>query len=201
MDQVLKSFGHTENEFRPLQPRIDATSQQIDRGGYELVRQWMISNQRIGLRSLFTKPLFATSPVYDVLLVQIDGDVADLSSDFLSSAFQGQFNSVIERVAALKSWIFSILQAEPAFAGNIIAAIPTLQMEAWILAAIHPTASDLEIRTRKRTAKRLLKKMYTGSPIEQTTQAGIDARQNIARMTAKSVSFDVFAQDLGRRFC
>lgn len=200
VDEILQRQGHTINTIQALQPRVDATSMQMDGGGYEAVHQWLLGNKQIGLRKYFTPSLFATSPVYDSIIVHLDGDVADISSDFIASPYNAIFADVADRVSALKSWIFSLVQAEPAWAQNVVAAVPTLQMEAWILAALHPTQADIEAKNRKRATKRFLKKEYGGSAVEQVRAAGIAARQNVLKMAARAKSFDILASDLRSRF-
>ena len=200
MDELLKSKGYQQNTFEALQPKVDATSMQVDGGGYEAVRQWLLTNKRVGLRKYFTPSLFATSQVYDAIVIQIDGDVADLSTDFKISPYSASFTSVHHRVASLKSWVFSLAEAEPALAGNLIAAIPTLQMEAWILAALQPAAINVEARSRKRGAKRFLRRRFSGSAVDQVKLAGVAARSQLANMAAKASSFSLFQTDLAARF-
>lgn len=202
LDEILSGQGLSNNSFAALQPKVDATSMQIDGGGggYEAVYQWLISNRQVGLRKYFQPTLFETSELYDIIVVQMDGDVADISHDFIHSGFNYNFLSVSDRVTALKSWISSTAQAEPAYANSIISAIPTLQMEGWIVAGLQPNAQHIEERSRKRAAKRFLRKKFKGNAVEQVKQAGYASRSQINTMRLRSMSFNIFAQDLHLRF-
>lgn len=200
VDQLLIDRGFTNNTFSALQPRLDATSMQIDGGGYEAVYQWLLSNRQAGLRKFLSGSLFASSTVYDAIVVHLDGDVADLSSSFKLSAFWQSSLTVPERISSVRSWALSAAAAEPAYATSIIAAIPTLQMEAWIIAALRPGTSQIESRSRKRATKRFLRNRYSGNNINQVRLAGVDARQHLQQMRNGAVSFVTFCADLERRF-
>jgi hypothetical protein len=201
IDQVLLDNGHSGNTFRALQPQVDATSAQLGQGGYEAVHQWLLTNKQGGLRTYFESALFATSPRFDAIVVQMDGDVANLSVDFAASPFAGSFATVQDRVSAVRSWILGTVQAEPAYALSVISAVPTLQTEAWIVAAFRPTAQQVETRNKKRGTKKFLRSRYAGkSALDQVKLAGNDARVLIPQMRQRSISFDLFHSDLGKRF-
>lgn len=199
-DELLKSKGHSGNSFESLQPRVDATSMQIDGGGYEAVHQWLIANRQIGLKKFFEPALFATSKVYDAIIVQLDGDVADISADFKTSVYSDAFSNVGDRVRAIKSWICESIQAEPAYALSIISAVPTLQMEAWIVAGLRPFAIHVENKPRKGATKRFLRARFQGNAVEQVRAAGKEARAHIPSMRSRAASFDSFCSDLEKRF-
>ena len=200
VDELLKQGGHIDNTFVALQPRVDATSKQIDGGGYESVRQWLMTNSGISLRNFLSPVLFATSPSYDAIIVQVDGDVADISEDFSKSCFFGNFGSVHDRVSAVRSWLLCMAKIEPRFSKSVIAAVPTLQMESWVLSGISNTASDVESKNRKLATKRILRKKYKGSAVDKVISAGKTSRSNLPHIMAKSISFSLFAADLSERF-
>jgi len=196
IDEILKGQGHQQNEFHALQPRVDATSMQMDGGGYEAVRQWLLNNSGAGFDKFFGQPLFRTSQTYDFIVVQLDGDVADISIDFKASAFANFANTVPDRVNAVDAWIRSMASLSSNHSSQLLTAIPTLEMEAWILAALRPGRQNIECRTRKRTVKRILNKRYTGNAVQQVKAAGAEACQAIPSVLAGCQSFSHFHQQL-----
>lgn len=196
VDELLVARGLSGNTFTALQPRIDATSQQLDGGGYEAVCQWLINNQGIGLRNYLERALFNSSIIYDYILIQLDGDVADLSIDFKNSAYNAAFGTVADRVSAVRGWALSLFRVEPAFSRLVMSAIPTLQMEAWVLAGIVPTASSVESRNRKLAAKRVLKRRFPGPAVDRVRAAGQASRAHLAQMRSKAISFDLFCGEV-----
>ncbi|MHC9419480.1 hypothetical protein ACYZX9_12890 [Sphingomonas citri] len=200
LDQILIEAGYTNNKFHALQPRVDATSMQLDGGGYESVRQWLIANSAISLRNFFAPVLFSSSTSFDAIVVQMDGDVADICTKFGASVYAGPFQNVADRVGAIRSWILSLAKVEPRFAGSVIAAVPTLKMEAWVIGAISNSATQIEVKSRKKAAKRMLRKRFSGSAVEQVKGAGAVARGALSQMRTLAVSFDIFHSDVRRRF-
>lgn len=197
---MLIERGYLSNVFDPLQPKVDATSKQVDGGGYESVRQWVLANSGLALRSYFAPTLFSTSPKYDAIVVQMDGDVSDICDDFKNSPFSGHFATVADRVTATRSWILCMAMVEPRFVKRIVAAIPTLQMEAWVIAGVSASTENVEARSRKKAAKRILRRKFDGSAVEQVVAAGKTSRRSLSRIMQQSASFSLFSGDIADRF-
>lgn len=195
IDQMLRELGQKQNDFSALQPRIDATSMQVDGGGYEAVLQWINSKSGIGFQKYFERTLFETSEIYDLVVIHVDGDVADLSAAFDRSAFPEFDGTVGGRVRALGRWLRELAAVPTPHSHSVITAIPTLQMEAWVIASIRPGRKHLEVRNRKKAAKGLLRRSYVGSAVEQVKQAGEAARGRISSMRLDCESFNIFAND------
>lgn len=196
IDKILADRGIVGTTFSALQPTIDATSKQIDGGGYQAVYQWVLSNNGDGLRKYFERTLFATSTLYDLMIIHLDGDVADISSEFENSRFYKPFSSIDDRVTAIADWIRDASAAASPFLERLILAVPTLQTEAWIVAALRPNAQHIENRNRKKATKRFLRQRYTGSALDQVRAAAQDARNQVNNMKARCRSFELFFDDL-----
>lgn len=196
IDQILTDLGVAENSFAALQPTIDATSKQLDGGGYEAVLQWVGSKSGIGFQKYFEKSLFETSETYDLVVIHIDGDVAELSPAFDRGRYVEFDGTVLGRVRALNRWIHDLAAVPTSFKKSVITAIPTLQMEAWVIASVRPGRLGLEARNRKKAAKRLLMRNYVGSAVDRVKQAGEAARNRIPSMRSDCESFDLFIDGL-----
>lgn len=196
IDELLRQQGVDENRFSALQPQIDATSCQVDGGGYEAVLQWIKAKSGEGLEKYFVRTLFQTSEIYDFVVLHLDGDVAEISTEFLQLPYSSFDGSVLGRVRALHRWLFELANVDVQFRDRIVTAIPTLQMEAWVIACLRPGQVGLENHNRKRAAKRLLWRTFGGRALDQVSQAAELARGRIASMCNDAQSFSIFRDQI-----
>lgn len=198
-EQLLSDRGFSEVIVTPLQPTIDATSRQIDGGGWSAVIEWCKTQGGDAWIKYFRPTLFATSEIYDAVIVHLDGDVLEISNMFTPGEIAAVRN-VPERVSAIKGLIERTLALGVEFSSNLITAIPVRQTEAWLLAALRPTARDHEARDYKRTTKRILRRRFSGSAADQVAACGRTARAQLADIRAACFSFEQFAADCEARF-
>lgn len=200
IEKILSDRGHHDSVVSPLQPAIDATSSQVGQGGYVSVIQWIANNGGPGLSKFFQPALFRTSIQYDAIILHVDGDIPEICEDFKLSPYFGHFADIDERVFAISSWLLSFAKIEPAFSSNMIAAIPVLQTEAWVIGALRPGHANIETRNLKKATKRILFREFRGSGLHQVKRAGSHAAGQIPPLCSTCLSFGIFYNKIVQKF-
>lgn len=146
IDRLVKEIA-AKNELgdvtcHPLQPSPDASSRSGD-GGWAKVVAWCKANAGNGLDTYFRAPLFDGEDVFDVIIVHLDGDIAEACADKFGHELESDIN-VDRRVSFLSSLLRDALKPSRDFEPKIRTAIPTQMTESWVLAAISPNEHEWE---------------------------------------------------------
>jgi hypothetical protein len=176
----------------PLQPAIDATSKQVDGGGWAAVTGWCKRNCGEAWRVFFDEPLFANSPRYDLIVVHLDGDVLEVSNKFSPAQRRAVGGSTVRRVGVVSDWITGLLSLPLGCKQTLVTAVPTLHMESWLLAGLVPDATNVEARACKGRVKQLLRRRFQGNPASQVSQAAALTCQSLGVVRAACASFRQF---------
>jgi hypothetical protein len=198
--EQLTQQGYGDIVFEAVQPRVDATSMQKDRGGWAAVVEWCKRNSGGQWDVYFNAPIFATSAIYDAIVIHLDGDVVRLSGKFTAAEQALAQGGVGNCISVVEGWIQRLVQPSPSNAANLLGAVPVLHAEAWILAGLQMTPTALERRKCKGRAKRLLRKRYTGSAVSQVEKVCAVLREALQQIRQNSHSYDVFYQKVAARF-
>lgn len=198
-EQILSDRGADKIIICALQPTIDATSRQLDGGGWAAVIEWCKQHGGDAWTKFFRPTLFQTSDIYDAIIVHLDGDVLEVSNLFTISQIS-VIGNIQGRIKAIQALIQSTLSPAHEFSSNLITAIPVRQTEAWLLATLRPAAGDHEAKDYKRATKRILKRRFSGSAADQVAACGKTARTQLTALRSTCYSFEQFALECEARF-
>lgn len=183
-----------------VQPQIDATSMQIGGGGWTVVTEWLKNHSGDQWDVFFDQPLFATSPTYDAIVVHLDGDVLELSRQFNKTLRRQAQSSVGRRVSVLENWIVQLLNPSARNKLNLVAAIPVLHSEAWILAGLQANPGNVEGARCKGRAKRLLSRRYAGNAVKRVIDATAALAAVLPTIRQRAQSYSIFYNKVAARF-
>jgi hypothetical protein len=180
--------------FKYLQPAIDATSAQNGTGGWPSVIAWCQSHSGSNIETYFT-PVSASDPACDLILIQLDGDA--LEPAFAATAIQVPLQPISpsDRAQALEQQIVAWLSPTSQRLAQLRFAMPVMQTEAWVLAAIQPNAQAWESLADCKTPFRAL--CPNGLKMKNHyEQSAVAAAANSAAVPTQSVSFSRFKSNL-----
>lgn len=200
LTEQLTQRGYAGIVIEAVQPRVDATSMQIDGGGWAAVVEWCKRNSGAQWDVFFNAPIFATSPIYDAIIIHLDGDVVQLSGKLTNAQIAQANNGIADCINVLEFWIRQLVQPSAMNAGNLLAAVPVLHAEAWILAGLERNPKSLETRKCKGRAKRKLRNRFMGNSAQQVKEACAILRNALTQVRQNSRSYDIFFQKIAARF-
>ncbi len=153
IQQICKDVAVEIDGIDCLQPSVSATFQTSD-GGWTRVKSWCETSAGKFYRQYLDAPLFATSKQYDLLIVHVDGDVAEiceippLAGLKLANLSPENTVSAIKK-AVLETW----LSLEDAHVSRVITCVPVRHMESWLLTCLQSGAKLTETRSTKHEFK------------------------------------------------
>lgn len=193
---IVRAAGLHVSRLDCLQPLVSATFQ-TSGGGWTQVKSWCESEGGTGYRRHIDRPIFATSVLYDLLIVHVDGDVAALCNSDQLKSIDLDTSSISSIEQALKAVVVSEwLSPKDEHLKRIVTCIPVRHLEAWLaagtLATIHsPEGRDMKVEFRKSPPAR-----GKASWRKKYIRCAAQSVQNLDRVREACHSYRVFEGDL-----
>ena len=190
--------GKTLNRFDPIQPKVDATSRQVNGGGWRRVQAWLKENSGESVKDILAPRLFSASPNYDILIIHLDGDVYYLD-DKISAADRARcFGRPKEISKLIEHRIHMILDPPDDLDDQILYAVPVMHMESWLLAAVvrGPLRRNIENIRLKHKALRYLAYRFPNDDRFGSLTAARELGRKLNILRAQFESLDHFAAKL-----
>lgn len=179
--------------FDCLQPALSATFDQVGGGGWAKVKAWCQDNGGKAYRTFIDKPLFSSSPTYDLLIIHLDGDVLDICDKVPLTGLNTAALAVSDIVAALESALLDHwMDVDPSHRDSVVPCIPVRHLEAWLLAALDATSSGVEIVSTKETFRANFAPNYPSKNKELYQRAAQDAAKLLVKIRGCCDSFNIF---------
>lgn len=192
--QIAAENGEHDVLCVGLQPKPDATST-VSEGGWSRVIAWCKAHTGDGINTYLRTPLFEGENVFDIIVVHLDGDAVIDCAAHTSIVPPGMPCDSETRVKVVSEMIMEWLAPPAAQEAKIKKAVPTMQTESWLLAAVSANVHDWE----RVAAKPLFKAEFLPKgtkKAEAYARLSVEAAKKLADIRTKCRSFELFSEHL-----
>ncbi|MEH3099807.1 hypothetical protein [Sphingomonas adhaesiva] len=194
--QIIREFGEVVERVDCIQPEMSATFQ-VGTGGWSQVKAWCERDGGQWYRRFLDKPIFATSPSYDLLVIHLDGDVVEHCTHPPLANMNLQGMAVQEIVDALKAAILNHwLSPDPSYVQRIVACVPVRHLEAWLASVVGPAVPNLEEVDMKDSFRGGPISAVKGDWVKRYSQAAQQTCKRLEEVRAACISFATFEAEL-----
>jgi hypothetical protein len=186
-------------KFRRLQPDADASNGGHPDGGWARVIGWCRRYCSDGLSTLFS-PIEEDDEPCEAIIIHLDGDAVNPCSNFSAEGPLPNGCPATDRVEKLNRMVFEWLAPDANHSRRLVVAVPVMDTEAWIMAALDPTTPDWETRTDAKTRFRGLKPRTrsVADHYEYSATAVAAGVQHIRQQCTSFTRFENSCAQLGR---
>ena len=195
VQRICEESNVVLDTFDCLQPEVSATFQTSD-GGWTKVKSWCERGGGKFYRQFFDEPLFGSSKQYDLIIVHLDGDVAQICEEAPLTGLKLAGLAPSKAVEAIKSAILNNwLSLEEVHNSKVVACVPVRHLEAWLLTCLDPSTKKPESKPTKYQFRMGPAKKYPGKERDRYIAAAGDAVSNLVALRNLCVSYQMFEAD------
>lgn len=196
VDAVVRKAGETVDKIDCLQPVISETYQ-VSGGGWHPVYAWCIRDNGDYYRNFLEAPLFATSVVYDLLIIHLDGDVVTHCECEPLAGKQVSDFAVTEVVSQIKNAVLEHwLNLDAGHKSRVVCCVPVQHIESWLSVVNGPAREDRELINIKSEFKSVGLRSFRGPERERYIKAAQASLPHIEKIASSCASFSIFKADL-----